>query len=415
IAYTEAFQVTKNRLYKKVVEETFDYVKRELTSPEGAFYCGEDADSEGEEGKFYLWREDEIRELIGGDADLFIKVFNVERDGNFLDEATHKRRGTNILYMRKTLSELSNELNMDEAKLQRYIEKCREKLFKYRDKRIKPSKDDKVLTDWNGLMIASLAIAGRVFNEEKYSKDAKRAADFIIEHMRDKDGRLLHRYRDGEAKIKANIDDYAFFVWGLIEIYESTFELKYLRYAIDINNALIKHFWDDKSGGFYFTPDDGEELIVRKKEVYDGAIPSGNSVAMLNLLRLSKMTNNIKLEEMALSIGRAFSGVVKKTPSAFSQLMIAVDFSIGPSYEVVVVGEPDKMDTLEMIKNLRDVFIPNKVVLFRPIDSKDITEIAPFTKYQHSIDGKATAYVCRNYTCKEPTTDVTVMLKLLQH
>jgi uncharacterized protein YyaL (SSP411 family) len=234
--------------------------------------------------------------------------------------------------------------------------------------------------------------------------------------MRKPNGRLLHRYRDGQAGITANVDDYAFLVWGLIELYEATFDAHYLETALKLNEEMLKHFWDDKSGGLFFTPDDGEALIVRKKEIYDGAVPSGNAVAMLNLLRLARFTANTHLEEKAMEIGRAFSKAVKQLPSGYTQLLVAADFGIGPSYEVVIVGRSEADDTKEMLKALRSRFIPNKVALFRPTEkeSPHIDELAEYIKYQVSLNGKATAYVCMNFACKEPTTEVSKMLGLIK-
>jgi uncharacterized protein YyaL (SSP411 family) len=226
----------------------------------------------------------------------------------------------------------------------------------------------------------------------------------------------LHRYRDGEAGIAANVDDYAFLVWGLIELYEATFNSNYLKTALELNGDMLKYFWDEKTGGLFFTPDDGEPLIVRKKEFYDGAIPSGNSVAMLNLLRLGRFTGNSDLEERAVKIGRVFSNEVKQIPSGFTQLMVSVDFGVGPSYEVVIVGKSEAKDTDDMLKALRSRFVPNKVTIFRPTEKKspEIDKLAEFVQYQASIDGKATAYVCVNYACKTPTTEVNKMLELIK-
>jgi len=284
-----------------------------------------------------------------------------------------------------------------------------------REKRMHPGKDDKILVDWNGLMIAALAKGAQAFNEPKYLEAAMRAADFIQRNVRTSDGRLLHRYRDGQANIKAHAEDYAFLIWGLLELHEATFQINYLRAALDLNNELLKHFWDANRGGFYFSADDGEALLVRSKEIYDGAIPSGNSVAMLNLLRLGRITANTDFEQKAAAIGRAFSGEIKSSPSASTQLMVALDFGIGPSYEVVIAGGSQAEDTRAMLNALRIRFIPNKVVLLKPTDQKEpeITRLAAFTKYQSSRDGKATAYVCLNYNCKLPTTEINKMLDLL--
>lgn len=416
MAYIEAYQATGKEEYKKTAREIFTYVLRDMTSQEGGFYSAEDADSEGEEGKFYLWTEGEIRQILGKDeADLFIRVFNVEKGGNFREEATGKGTGRNILYLRRSLPEIASQLKISESELESRLETARQKLFEMRERRVHPHKDDKILTDWNGLMIAALAKGAQVFGEPRYAEAAQRAVDFIFKNMRKPDGRLLHRYRDGQANIEGNLDDYAFLIWGLIELYESTFDANYLQSAIDLNSSLIKHFWDNKGGGFYFTADDSESLIVRQKEIYDGATPSGNSVAMLNLLRLGRITANPDLEEKASKIGHAFSNMVRQFPGVFTQLMVALDFALGPSYEVVIVGNSQSEDTKAMLNAIGRQFVPNKVVLLRPTEkeSPDITRIAEFTKNQSSLGSKATAYVCLNYVCNFPTTDINKMIELL--
>jgi uncharacterized protein YyaL (SSP411 family) len=417
MAYVEAFQALGIEEYKKTAEEVFAYVLRDMTAPTGGFYSAEDADSEGVEGKFYVWTEAEIRKVLTEkEADFLIELFNVEKEGNFLEEATGKKTGANILHLKKSLSETASDLKMSEQDLQDRLAPARDKLFTAREKRIHPNKDDKVLTDWNGLMIAALAKGSRAFGEPRYAQAAKKALDFILDQMRKPDGRLLHRYRDGQAGIPANVDDYAFLIWGLIELYETTFDGYYLETALKLNEEMLKHFWDEKSGGLFFTPDDGEALIVRKKEIYDGAVPSGNAVAMLNLLRLARLTANTHLEDRAMEIGRAFSKAVKQFPSGYTQFLVALDFAIGPSYEVVIVGNAEADDTKEMLKALRNRFIPNKVTLFRPTDMKSphIDKLAEYIKYQVGLDGKATAYVCTNFACKEPTTKVDKMLELIK-
>jgi len=416
VAYTEAYQVAGKEEYSATAREVFTYVLRDVAAPEGGFYSAEDADSEGEEGKFYLWTEGEIRQLLGREeADVIVRAFNIEKDGNFAEEATGKRTGANILHLRKSPSELASDLKISEQELQERLEEARRNLFADRDRRVHPHKDDKVLTDWNGLMIAALAKGAQVFDEPNYARAAKRAADFTLEKMRTSDGRLLHRYRDDQVEIAANLDDYAFLVWGLIELYEATFDVTYLEAAVELNDDMIEHFWDDEGGGFYFTPDDGEKLLARRKEIYDGATPSGNSVAMLNLLRLGRTTANSDFEEKAARLGCAFSGHVERSPSAHTQLMVAVDFGVGPSYEVVIAGDPESEDTKAMLRALRTRFMPNKIVLLRPSEgeSDEITRLAEFTKYQSSISGKATAYVCVGHRCDLPTTEIPRMLELL--
>jgi len=415
MAYIEAYQATGREGYAKTVREIFSYVLRDMTATEGGFYSAEDADSEGKEGKFYLWTREEIGNLLSvEETDLIARIFNIEQGGNFLDESTGKRTGTNILHISKSIKEVASELNTSEEELQKHLDPILQTLFAYREKRVRPHKDDKILTDWNGLMIAALAMGARVFDEHKYVDAAKSAVDFILENMRTSDGQLLHA-RGGQANVPAFLDDYVFFIWGLLELYESTFNVRYLQTALELNKQLIEQFWDDDNDGFYFTPDNGEGLLFRQKEIYDGAVPSGNSVAMLNLLRLGRITGNSDLEEMASRIGSAFSSGVKQAVSAHTQLMSAVNFGLGPSFEVVIVGNQGADDTKEMLKAVRKQFIPNKVVILRPTerDSVGIDDLTGFTRQFKSIDGKATAYVCLDYTCGLPTADIGKMLELL--
>jgi uncharacterized protein YyaL (SSP411 family) len=367
MAYTEAYQATGKAEYAQTAREIFTYVLRDMRAPTGGYYSAEDAQSEGEEGKFYLWTEEEIRQVLPAkEAELVIAVFGVEKGGNFHDEASGKRMGTNILHLKRELREVALGLKIPEGQLSKRLENARGKLFAAREKRIRPHKDDKILTDWNGLMIAALAKGARALDEPHYAEAAEGALKFILETMRNPDGRLLHRYRDGEATLPGYVDDYAFLIWGTLELYETTFEVRHLQTALELNNDLLNHFWDDKAGAFYFTADDAEKLLVRQKDIYDGAIPSGNSVAALNLLRLGRITANPSFEESAVMIGRAFSQGVRQSPAGYTQLMLSVDFGVGPSYEVVIAGKAGAEDTETMVRTLRTHFVPNKVVLFRP-------------------------------------------------
>jgi hypothetical protein len=415
MAYTEAYQATGKGEYERTAREILTYVLRDMTAPEGGFYSAEDADSEGEEGKFYLWFEEELRETLSREeAELLIRLFNVEAEGNFHDEATQRKTGRNILHLKQPLHKLARELSIDENQLLHRLDVARAKLFALRERRVRPHKDDKILTDWNGLMIAAFAKAAQAFDELHYAESAKRAADFVLREMLDSDGRLLHRYREGDAAVPAFLDDYAFFIWGLLELYEATFEVCYLETALELNGVLLQHFWDEPQGGFFFTADDTAELLVRKKEGYDGAVPSGNSVAMLNLLRLARMTANSELEERAIHIARAFSSNLLRSPSSHTHMLCALDFALGPSQEVVIAGDLQARDTQQMLRALRRAFIPHKVVLFRPSEmTPKITNLAEHTKGMTSRKGKATAYVCQNYQCRLPTTDTRQMLELL--
>ena len=417
MAYTEAFQATGKGEYAQTAREIIDYVLRDMTSPDGGFYSAEDADSEGEEGLFYLWTPEEFRDFLGEEgSELFINLFNLEESGNFFDEATKSKTGRNILYLKEPLVELSKKINLPEDELSSLWEEVRGMLFGIREKRIHPLKDDKILTDWNGLMIAALAKAASALGEHHYALAAQNAADFIWDRLRDKEGRLLKRFRDGEAGLPAHLDDYAFMVWGFLELYEHMFEAEYLRRAIELNSLMLKEFWDDQSGGLFFTAENQSDLLVRSKEIYDGAVPSGNSVAAFNLLRIGRLTSNPDLEEKARAIGAAFSKQVNLAPLGYTQLLSGLLFSKGPTYEVVLTGERDAEDTKAMISALRRGYYPNKVSLFRPAadQERSIVKLSPFTEFQTPIDGKATAYVCRDYTCSAPTTDIDEMLKHLE-
>lgn len=416
IAYIEAYQASGNMDFLETFRQIFTYVLRDMTRPDGGFYSGEDADSEGEEGKFYFWTEAEIRKILNKDeAELFIKAFNIRSGGNFTEPGGEDRTGKNIPHLLKSVSELSAEFNIPEKELRNRLEMIRIKLFAARKNRIHPGKDDKILTDWNGLMIAALAKGSRIIDDSSYIQAAKKTVGFILSKMRTADGGLLHRYRDGDAAINANLDDYAFFVWGLLEMYEAEFETQYLKAAIELNDYMLKYFWDDKSGGFFFTPEHGEDLIIRRKIIYDGALPSGNSAAMLNLLRLSHITGNVELEEIAVKIGRAFYSDISNSPSAYTQLMTGLIFLFGHPCEIVIAGKSSDPDAISMLKAVNKKYLPNKIVLFRPTEqiNNDITHIASFTKDQIGIHGKTTAYVCQNYRCKEPVTDINKLMEML--
>ncbi len=417
MAYTETYQATGKAEYKDAAREIFAYVLRDMTSSEGGFYSAEDADSEGEEGAFYLWTVEEVEEVLGKkDADLITRLFNITADNKSKEAAPENLTGR-IPHLKSSMREFAVKLEMDEPELRKTVDAALQKMFIAREKRVHPHKDDKILTDWNGLMVAAFAKGARVFGDESYSNAAKQAIDFILKSMRrGDDNRLLHRYRDGDAAQLAYVDDYSFLIWGLLELYETTFDAALLQTAIDLNNELIKHFWDEKYGGFFFTADDGEKLLIRQKEFYDGAIPSGNSIAMLNTIKLARIIGDDKLESMALKIVSAFAHSVKQAPSAFTQFMVALNFVLGPSYEIVVAGDSGSDDTLKMLNAVRSGFIPNKVVIFKDNDEKkcDISRIARFTKDQKSINGKATAYVCLNYSCKTPTTDIAEMMELIK-
>jgi uncharacterized protein YyaL (SSP411 family) len=402
IAYTELYQVTNKEIYHKTVKEILGYILRDMTSPESGFYSAEDADSEGKEGKFYLWSTEEIRNILGEETELISKVFNLKDEGNF----TGEEAGGIIFHLKKSFKEIAEDINISENILNEKIENARRKLFEVRKKRIHPYKDDKILTDWNGLMISAFSKASQVFNDNVYEESAVKASEFILEKLRDKEGKLLHRYRENEAGIPASLDDYSFFIMGLIDLYEATFNVRWLKTAIELNKDLITHFWDEENGGFFFSPDYGEKLIVRQKEIYDGAVPSGNSVEILNLLKLGRITGNSSFEEKAFKIANIFSDKINQMPSAFSQTLASLNFGFGESFEIVIVGEKDNRITKEIIRYFRTGFSPNKVILLKEPGDQELKNIAPFTEYQTQIDNKTTVYICRNYVCEKPVTSL---------
>ncbi len=404
MAYTEGFQVTGIADHRQVAAEIIEYVLRDMCSAEGAFYCAEDADSEGVEGKFYLWKKEEIYNILSpGAADLVYKVYDVSSEGNYREEISGIPTRQNILHLERPMQEVAQELGFSLDELKAKLETSRKMLFAEREKRVHPSKDDKVLTDWNGLMIAALCKASRAFERPDYAQAASRAADFILEHMSSHDGRLLHRYRDGDASIPGFLEDYAFLVWGLIELYQATFKKKYLEHALRLNTLQIKDFMDNE-GGFFHTANDSEILLFRNKDLYDGAMPSGNSVSVLNLLRLSRLTGDTHLEEKAYASMEAFSGQIDSMPMAYSQFLHALDFVVGAAYEVVIAGDPDDANTREMISIAGRSFLPNMVLLLQGKDN--IEELAPYAKDMPAADGSATVYICQGYSCSKPITSI---------
>ncbi|RPI74033.1 MAG: thioredoxin domain-containing protein [Ignavibacteriales bacterium] len=401
MAYIEVYQVTKNKFYKDTAEEILSYVIRELTSHEGGFFSAEDADSEGVEGKFYLWSAEEIRSILGNDADIFMKYFNVREKGN-LPENEMETAGANILHIKKRLKDFSQEEGYSEEVLRDKFEKARQKLFKVREKRIHPIKDDKVLTDWNGLMISAFAKAAQVFNKKIYTDIAAKACEFIFSKMFENNEKLLHRYREGDAAVYGNADDYAFFISALLDLYETTFEIKYLKKAVKLNEDFLKYFWDDASGGFFFTPVYGEKLISRQKEIYDGAVPSGNSVAMLNLLRIARITAETKYEETAEVINKVFSSQVSRYPAGFTQFLIALNFVIGPSKEIIISGE----DYAAFAHRIFRKFLPEKIVVKISSVKDEILELVPYLKDYTPVKNKTNVFICENYSCNLPVYSI---------
>ncbi len=405
MAYTEAWQVTGQDVFRRTVSEIIEYLFRDLRSPEGGFYSAEDADSEGEEGKFYLWTRDEIIQILGEEQGSQVaEYFQVRPGGNFDDEATRQHSGRNILHTKPGIdaSPDAYDPKLDEARV---------KLLEARKRRIRPSLDDKILTDWNGLTIAALAIASRVFQVSAYYDAADSAASFLLSRLADVNGRLLHRYRNGQAGIQASLDDYSFLVWGCLELYETRYQSSWLETARNLTLEQIERFWDEKDGGFFFTPSDGEQLIVKQKELYDGAVPSGNSVAYFNLLRLGRLTGDPEFEARAARLAAYASSQVSLAPLAYTAFLTALDFALGPTREIVISGSGEEAQ--KMLKLVQATYLPDSVVVgYEPGDAT-LETVAPFVKSQPPVDGRAAAYVCRNHACERPVTDVLELSALL--
>ena len=399
IAYLETYEVTGNSKYKEAAEQIFTYVLRDMTSPEGGFFSAEDADSEGIEGKFYVWTQDEIENILGmEDGRKFCEYFNITSEGNF----EHKNI-PNLIESASVTADMG------------FIERCRKKVFDVRNKRIHPFKDDKILTSWNGLMIAALAVGARVLDNNEYTDAAERAVNFIFSKLIQKDGRLLARFRDGEAALPAYADDYAFLIWGLIELYESTFKVEYLEKAVNLNKDLIKYFWDDKNGGLFVYGSDSEQLITRPKEIYDGAAPSGNSVSALNFLRLARLTGNYELEGKANQILKAFRGAIQNYHRGYSFALTALLFTQSKGKEVVIAGDKTSDETQKMIHMINEEFRPFTTVILYSDENKYIEKLIPFITEYKTIDGKTAAYVCENFSCQAPVTDSELLKQMLQN
>ncbi len=384
LVYTEAFQVTKYDLFERVANEILTYVIRDMKSSNGGFYSAQDADSEGVEGKFYTWSYDEIMDILGYDeGPKFCEHYNITKKGNF--------EGKNI----------PNLIGVKDININA---KLKNKLYNYRNKRKHPHKDDKILTSWNGLMIAALSIAGKVFKNDKYITVAKETVDFIFNNLIDSDGRLLARYRDHHASILAYAEDYSNLIWVLIELYEATYESIYLEKALKLNEELIKHFWDEKSGGLFLYGNDAEQLITRPKELYDGVIPSSNSISTLNWIRLSRLTNNYTLEDLALKQFETFSSNINISPVSCTFILSAYLHLQSNSKELIMVGDKTTTRAKEMLDILNNNFNPFITTIFKDTKNIDnnLLKVLPHLENYNEVNNVPTAYVCKNNTCSLP-------------
>jgi uncharacterized protein len=402
--YLETFQATLDRSYCEVAEETLAYVRREMTSPEGPFYSTQDADSEGEEGKFYVWTAAEIEQVLGKDqAALFNDVYNVTAEGNWVDPHHPHAGPKNILHRTKTFAQDAALLKSDEAELRRRLDEGRKKLYEVRGRRVWPGRDEKVLTSWNALMIGAFAQAAQVLDEPGYADTAARAADFLLTRMRTPDGRLRRTWFAGsEPKLNGYLEDYSFLVDALVTLYEATFEPRWVRAARELATVMIEEFWDPAEGGFFYTGRGHEQLIARTKDPQDNAIPSGNSMAVTGLLRLGKLTGDADLIDRAEKTLRLFRGLMSDHPMAAGQMLCGLDFYLGPVQEFAVVGDLGAEDTRRVLRALRSGFNPNRVVAFKPAAGAAEADAAVPLLAGKTAEGAVTTYVCENFTCRAP-------------
>ena len=395
--YVEAYQATGDEFYKRIVEETLDYVVRDMTSPEGGFYSAEDADSEGEEGKFYVWTPEEIRGVLGEeDATLAERYWDVTARGNF--------EGKNILYVPRQPERVAAEFGLSPEELWERMKEIRSKLFAAREARVRPGRDEKILAAWNGLMLRSFALAARVLKREDYEEVARRNALFILDRLK-VDGRLRRSYKDGQARFNGYLEDYAMVADGLVELYEATFETRWLVEAASLADAILDLFWDEGAEIFYDTPADHEELVTRPRDAYDNAAPSGTSVATDVLLRLSLLLDRDGYRERAEAVLDSSSGGMERLPGAFGRLLAALDFHLSSPREVAIVGDPQAQDTQALVDTVYALYLPNKVVAGRAPDDDEAARLVPLLADRPMRDGHPTAYVCEGYACKNPTTD----------
>lgn len=407
-SYIQAYQVTRKKHYAKVTREIFDYVLRDMTDPKGGFYSAEDADSEGKEGLFYIWEVKEIKEVLGTEkAKIFNEYYGVTESGNFED-------GKSILNITKSVEELAKQFKQDRKVIESILQEWRLQLLEHRSKRVRPHRDDKIIVSWNGLMISSMAYGGAVLQEAKYVSAAEKAAEFILENLQ-KNGRLGRYYRASKVVEPGFLDDYAFMIIALLDLYEATFDARWLVEAGELAEQMIELFGDESSGGFYLMGEGAEHLIVRSKPGYDGAVPSGNSVAALVLLKLGRLTMNQRYIDRAKQVLDAFSRRIQQSPASLSAMLIALDFWIGPTQEIVIAGDRRRQDTKEMLRLIHGKFLPNTVILFHETGQagEAIEKIVPFLKGQTAIDDKVTVYVCKNYVCKQPVNEVDALETLL--
>ena len=409
VAYLEAYQATKKPLYCEVAKETLDYVLREMYDAEkGGFYSAQDADSEGVEGKFFVWSLDEVDRILGREnAEIFCEYYDITESGNF--------EGENILHVQTPLDIFAKKLRRDEAELEAILLKEKQKLFEVREGRIKPGLDDKILTSWNGIMIRGMAVGYQLLNDQRYLEAAEKSADFILSELSQANGLLLRTYRAGKSHLNAYLEDYSYLSAGLVALYEASFNPRWLQEAERLTEIMIEQFWDDSSSGFFFTGKAHESLIVQSKSAYDSATPSGTAMAVHSLLRLAKHLDRPDFREKAVQALGLYYHQMENAPSGSGQLLCELEFLLSTPKELAVVGEKNADDTKVVLQEIHGRFLPNKILaLLDPSDNQSSADASmPLTTGKKQIDGKATVYVCENYACQVPTTDVVELGTLL--
>jgi uncharacterized protein YyaL (SSP411 family) len=406
--YIEASQAAGNAHYMTIAREICEYVLRDMTDKDGAFYSTEDADSEGHEGKFYVWTPAELEAVLEEDAELFAAVYDVTPGGNF-------EHGTSILNLRRSLVDFALERDMDVIDLNVQLTLMRYKLFLAREQRIHPGKDDKVIVAWNGLMIDALSLLGAAMKKPKYLDAARKAADFLWANLRREDGHLLHTWRHGKAKLAGYLDDYTAFANGLVSLFEATGEVLYLEHAIQLMDVVLERF-SDPVGGFFFTADDHEALLVRHKDLQDNAVPSGNSLAATVLLRLAKLTGREDYRRAAIGTIRAGQSLIERYPSAAGQLLLALDYHLGPTPEVVLVGDRLHQSWESLTLGLRTMWLPRRTLIIHDTNETvpDDSPLAEILRGRTAVNGEPTLYICEGFTCQAPVVGEATIKEALQ-
>jgi hypothetical protein len=426
ISCLEAFQATGDPQYADTARRIFDYVLRDMTGPEGGFFSAEDADSATDparpdlksEGAFYIWSAEEIRDRAAHPAaDWFCYRYGVEAAGNVADDPHSEFTGKNILYQAHTVEETAERFGRPPDEVCAGLLEAGRILLEARSKRVRPHLDDKVLTAWNGLMISAFARGGATLDEPRYAAAARRASEFLIARVYDpQTGALLRRYRQGEAAIPAFLDDYALFAQGLLDLYEAQFDLRDLELAIRLTEKQMELFEDPVQGAFFASAADDASLVMRVKEDYDGAEPSGNSVAAMNLLRLARFTNRADFRESAERTLAAFASRLAAAPATLPQMLAACEWLLGEPREIILVGGRDDADTQALLRTLHSRFVPNRVVMLvdSPEARRALAAGIPSIEFMEKMEGRASAYVCRNYTCQLPLTEARKFAELIQ-